>query len=307
MTRFSVIIPCYNASETIKETLKSIQAQTCADLEIICVDDGSTDDTAEVVAKAAMSDTRVKLFRALGKGPSDARNQGVFRHATADIVAFCDSDDLWHEERLADLAATYEDPSIDGAFGVVEFFKQTIGDGRSRSKTPQEPLSIEMLIGENPVCTMSNMTVRRAVFEASGGFDAGMVHNEDLEWLIRLVGQGAKVVGREKLHTFYRTSSGGLSADLLAMKQARETALATAQRFGVEPNAEGEAVHFRYLARRALRLGQGGGTALRMAFMGLRSSPAGFLFPFHRGGATLLAAVLSCVLPRRLSLALFAK
>jgi glycosyltransferase involved in cell wall biosynthesis len=307
MPKFSVVIPCYNASQTIEETLKSIQKQTLSDLEIICVDDGSTDYTVACIVRAAEVDPRIKLFAALGKGPSDARNQGALKHAAAGIVAFCDADDLWHAGKLEDLAATFEDPSVHGAFGGVEFFTAEMGDGRSRSQVPQEPLSIEMLIGENPVCTMSNMTVRREVFAASGGFDARMVHNEDLEWLIRLVGQGAKVVGCEATHTFYRTSTRGLSADLDAMKEARKTALATARRFDVEPTAQGEAIHFRYLARRALRLGQGRASALRMVLMGLRSSPTGFLFPIRRGGATLLGAALACVLPRRLSLVLFAR
>ena len=306
MPSFSVIIPCFNASPTIEETLNSVRGQTFPDWEVICVDDGSTDDTTDIILRVAKTDDRVRLIRASGKGPSDARNQGALHHASAAVVAFCDADDLWHENKLADLKATYDDPSVDGAFGVVEFFKSTVGDSRSRSKVPETPLTVDMLIGENPVCTMSNMSVRQEVFEASGGFNASMVHNEDLEWLIRLVGHGAKIVFRPKVHTRYRASIGGLSADLDAMKAGRQTALATARRLGVEPGAKGEAVHFRYLARRALRLEHGSGTALRMALLGLRSSPVGFLFPLHRGGSTLLASALSCVLPRRLSHALFA-
>lgn len=305
MPTFSIVIPCFNASATISDTLKSIQDQSENDWEALCIDDGSTDETAAVIAAHAASDPRICLIEAEGKGPSDARNQGALHCATGEIIAFCDADDLWDKDKLADLRDTFLDPAVDGAFGVVGFFTTKPGDAVTRSTTPAAPLSVRMLIGENPVCTMSNMSVRRRVFEASGGFDASMVHNEDLEWLIRLVGQGARVVGRDVFHTWYRASTGGLSADLAAMSAGREAALATAARFGVQPDARGDAIHFRYLARRALRLGYGGQTALRMALLGLRSNPVGFLFPLRRGGATLLASLLACILPRCLSRALF--
>ena len=305
MPAVSIVIPCYNAEATILDTLASLIAQEFTDWEAICVDDGSTDGTPALIRTAALHEPRIRLVANAGKGPSVARNTGALRHAAAPIVAFCDADDLWHAGKLGDVTRALAEPGVGAVYGQIGFFRDTPGDTRVFSTVPATPLTIAMLLGENPVCTMSNLSVRREVFVATGGFDSAMVHNEDLEWLIRLVGDGARVLGLPALHTWYRSSNGGLSTDLAAMEQGRNTALETAARYGVEPAAECHAIHQRYLARRALRLGARPGVALRHAFAGLRQSPAGFFSPARRGLLTLAGAVLAPVLPRPLRNSLF--
>lgn len=307
MAQFSIVIPCFNAATTILETLESLRAQTLTDWEVICVDDGSQDYTGMVVAVAALNDPRIKLVRNQGKGPSAARNFGAMVHATAPIVAFCDADDIWVPGKLADLAIEFADTSVDAVYGQIAFFKDRTADARVFSTVPKQDLTIPMLLGENPVCTTSNVTVRRAVFVEMNGFDENIVHNEDLEWLIRLVGQGARVVGIDRLHVWYRTSATGLSADLCAMAAARKAVTATAKRFDVTPTASANAIHYRYLARRALRLGLGRTVALRFAVLGLITSPRGFFDVPLRGGLTLVGAAARLFMPRALALSLFAR
>lgn len=305
MPKFSVIIPCFNAEATIEATLRSLLAQTCPDWEAICIDDGSTDGTLNILRLLSQSDGRLRYVANMGKGPSAARNQGVKVHACGEIIAFCDADDLWQPTKLAELAGVFENKTVHGAYGKVGFFTKAPGDGHRFSAPGKGWLSIETLLGENPVCTMSNLSIRRSAFVASGGFAEDMVHNEDLEWLIRVVGQGAQIVSLGFLQTWYRTSAKGLSADLGRMEQGRERALATAAGFGVRPSAQSHAIHARYLARRALRTGAGRADALRLAVAGLRQSPDGFLRPYRRGGLTLLGALCATVLPRRLTSAIF--
>lgn len=306
MPKFSIIIPCYNAALTIDSTLTSLQAQSVSDWEIICIDDGSTDVTCEVIRAATAQDSRITLHRNPRKGPSAARNHGAMALATGDIIAFCDADDLWTPTKLTELSETFADPAIDGAFGEIAFFSHIPGDTQVRSTAPSAPLSVQMLLGENPVCTMSNIAVRRATFIRSTGLDETMVHNEDLDWLIRLVGGGARVIGLPVLQTYYRRSAGGLSADLNAMDKGRQQALASAARLGIRPTAAAHATYHRYLARRALRLGLGRTTALRHAAMGLVKSPQGFLLPLHRGVPTLAAAACASLMPATLTRRLFA-
>lgn len=305
MPKFSIIIPCFNAETTLPETLESLRAQTFTDWEAICVDDGSTDATLEQLRRAQMTDPRIKPVRNSGKGPSAARNHGALTLATGDFIAFCDADDLWEPTKLAELAGAFFDKQVDGIFGQVAFFETNPAEASAFSTVPDGALSIPVLLGENPVCTMSNLTLRRSVFVASSGFDAEMVHNEDLEWLIRLVGTGARVVGVPWLQTRYRNSSGGLSANHAEMRRGRERALATARQFGVIPGKASHAIHYRHLARRALRSGAGRFDALRFAIAGLCQSPRGFLSPMRRGGLTLLGALCAVVLPRALSTSLF--
>jgi glycosyltransferase involved in cell wall biosynthesis len=307
MPRFSVVIPCFNAEATLVRTLDSILSQTCPDLEVICVDDGSTDGTRALITAAQARDPRVRLVRNTGKGPSAARNLGAGGVATGEIIAFCDADDLWTRDKLACLGVAFDTPGTDAVYGRVGFFRHHPDDARTWSEVPRGPLGIPQLLGENPVCTMSNLAVRRAAFLASGGFDAGVVHNEDLEWLIRLVGQGARVTGLDRTLTWYRASPDGLSADLRAMARGREAALRTAARFGHQPGARDQAVHLRYLARRALRLGHSRTQAARYALQGLARSPGGFFASPRRGALTLGGALAALVLPRRLSRSLFSR
>ncbi len=91
----SIIIPCHNAADFLTDTLCSIQAQTFVDWEAVCVDDGSTDGTADFLGQAAASDPRIRLVHTAHAGAGAARNLGV-RHAKAERVLFFDSDDLLH-------------------------------------------------------------------------------------------------------------------------------------------------------------------------------------------------------------------
>jgi glycosyltransferase involved in cell wall biosynthesis len=305
MPKFSIIIPCFNAQETIVATIDSIKAQSETDWEMICVDDGSTDLTREMILSEGRNDPRIRLVTNTGKGPSVARNLGAEEEATADLIAFCDADDQWAPYKLRELNEVFADRFIDAVYGKIGFFQSDPSDAVVFSTVPRGDLSIDVLLGENPVCTMSNITLCRRVFLNSGGFDVSMVHNEDLEWLIRLVGQGARVIGLPSLQTWYRTSIGGLSTDLAAMLAGRDRAVQTAARFGVEPSNNSHAIHHRYLARRALRVGGGRADALRHAMHGLAHSPVGFLTPFRRGALTLAGAAAAVVLPRSITRALF--
>lgn len=96
----SVIIPCYNCRNYIEHTLRSVQAQTLAPMEIILIDDCSSDDTISVLKSFAKEDSRIKIFaNKHNKGVSYSRNYGV-NVAKGDWIAFLDSDDQWTSDKL---------------------------------------------------------------------------------------------------------------------------------------------------------------------------------------------------------------
>lgn len=305
MPVFSIVMPCFNVADTILETLDSIRAQTFRDWELICVDDGSTDLTRDLISDAAARDRRIKLAYNIGKGPSAARNFGATHLAGGTYIAFCDADDLWVADKLAKTQEMLNASQVDATFGQIAFFQNDPKLAQVFSTVPSQPLSIQTLLGENPVCTMSNLTIRRSSWAAFGGFDPAVVHNEDLEWLIRIVGQGCVVQGSQSLQVWYRNSPNGLSADLTAMQDGRAHAIRTAQSFGLCVPNTAEAIHKRYLARRALRLGHNRIWAAKTACMGFLQSPKGFMSPPRRGALTLAAALLNLALPRHISRALF--
>lgn len=303
MPRFSIILPCFNAQDTILETIQSLVAQTCEDWEVLVVDDGSTDETAAIVMRTTYLDSRIRLIGHSGKGPSAARNAGAAM-ARGEILCFCDANDRWRSDKLARLAEVFEDEYIAGAFGRVAFFDGT--RARAVSGRYRGFLSIDALLGANPVSTLSNMAIRRDAFEDSCGFDTALVQNEDLEWLIRVVGLGFRVIGVDDIMVDYRTGVTGLSSNLNALREGRRAALQTAARFGHVAAARDEAIYLRYLARRALRIGAPASEAIALAFAGCRISPRGWFSDLRRGFLTLCAVVAAPVMPTGLRRALFA-
>jgi GT2 family glycosyltransferase len=258
--KVSVIIPAYNAAPWIAETIASVQQQTFTDWELWVVDDGSGDRTAEIVEHLQSTDRRIQLIRQPNQGVSAARNLGIAQ-SQSEILAFLDADDRWLPNKLSTHLQQFElNRHLGVSFDRVEFLTQagtTTGQystGRLMGLKPQHFLS------ENPTTTTSSWVVRRAVFDQVGGFCPTMSYSEDLEWLLRVLCDGQwQIEGLSHGLTRYRTSDGGLSSDLHRMEAGWNALLQEAQ--GYAPSlvaqhfATAQAIHLRYLARRAVRLG----------------------------------------------------
>lgn len=298
MTAFSVIIPAYLAEATIGETLDSLLAQTFGDFEAIVLDDASPDRTAAIVEAYAAYDRRIRLVRLEKCGPSRARNLGV-EQAQGEWIAFLDADDLWAPHKLAALAAAAARPGAPAAlYGRTAFFRDDPAAARTVSPVKSAALTPLDLLRENAVCTLSNLAVERAAFMAVGGFDPKIVHGEDVEFMMRLSARGGRIEAIDDVLVFYRASDSGLSANLAAMRAGWLAALTTARRLAVPLERSdiraAEAVHLRYLARRALRVRAGRMTALSLAARAIVLSPAAFFGDPRRGVLTLAGA---CTIP----------
>src|SRR5688572_7449441 len=196
----SVVIPTYNRAHTVTDAIRSVLLQSFTDLELIVVDDGSTDDTAARIG--GIPDARLRYVGGRHAGVSAARNLGV-REATGALIAFLDSDDLWQPDKLAyDVECLARHPTVDAVFTDLEkrhgdrvypsFMRQTaVFSRRLRGPVPPEGLVLEpremrlCLLEEVPI-KPSALTVRRRAFEAVGGFDESWSSSEDWEFLLRL-------------------------------------------------------------------------------------------------------------------------
>ncbi|MEL6167485.1 MAG: glycosyltransferase [Pseudomonadota bacterium] len=307
MPHVSVVIPCYNASATLDRTLASLMAQTFTDWEAICVDDGSSDNTLARLYEVARADARFRVVQQENAGPSVARNRGV-ELASGRIVSFLDADDLWRPGKLASVVGAFSQfPDAGAVYGQIAFFRNEDEDDATTSTVTPGVLALDTCLGENPVCTLSNLSVERAAFLLSGGFDPSMVHGEDLEWLVRGVLAGLPVIGVDEPHVRYRASEEGLSANLMAMHSGWRRAVSGARvALGAKALQQAEAVHLRYLARRALRMGKPAHVALGLAARGLALGPRAFLGGRHRGPATLLGCLAAPFLPTALRRRAFA-
>lgn len=115
MDKVSIIVPVYNSEKYIEKTLNSVLSQTYENIEIIVVDDGSTDNSREIVEKIAQTDTRLRYFKIKNGGPGNARNVGMSK-ATGEYIGFCDGDDIIKPEMYERLVSYIEKANADIAF-----------------------------------------------------------------------------------------------------------------------------------------------------------------------------------------------
>ena len=306
--RFSVIIPVHNAERTIVAAVQSVRAQSFKDFEIILIDDGSSDDSVRAMLPFAGNDHRVRLFSKNQEGVSVTRNFGA-QLARGELIAFLDADDCWRPNKLLQhdrLHGIYQ--GIEASFAKIAFRSEredgTLADPLTYSTVQVDPLRLDAVLSENPVCTTSNMVIKRETFLAMGGFQDGMNHAEDQEFLARFVDQGRKIAGIDQCLVDYRLSPDGLSCDYEAMLAGwRKLAAKYEGRFDMRRS---EAIYCRYLARRILRAGGPAPLARQMAFDGLRADYRGFFSDTRRGGLTLGAAIGSSLLPQAVRTSVFA-
>lgn len=269
----SVVVPAFNAERTLPATLLSLRSQTCRDLEIIVVDDGSTDDTAKIAAETARHDPRVRLVRQGNRGLAGARNSGIHA-ATGSYIGFCDADDLWLPEKLATHILHLEHaPQVGLSFAGSAL----IDDAGARIGHAQRPrlrdITPAHVFKRNPVGNGSTPVVRRAVLEALAYrpdtehardwvFDETFRQSEDIEcWLRLCLTTDWIVEGVPGLLTEYRLSAGGLSARTEAQLASWERMVAKlrpeAPEFFDRYEPAARAYQLRYLARRAITGGDG--------------------------------------------------
>lgn len=303
----SIILPVFNAERTLATTLESVLQQSFSKYELIAVDDGSTDKSLKILLDLADRDDRVRVISRANSGVASSRNMGAAM-ANGLLLAFLDADDVWHPDKLARHVQFHKPgQNVDISYARIAFVDgdhPTMLTPKTTSSIHHHPLTTAELIAENPACTMSNLVVRKRVFDRVGGFRDGMSYAEDQEWLVRAAAMGYAIKGIDDILVDYRLSPDGLSVNLDKMYDGWR---AIAQDYHDQidlPSAE--AVYCRYLSRRALRAGASPKTAWYFAKRGMQLEPEAFLADRKRGAMTLLCALLARVLPRRARLFLFA-
>ena len=178
---FSVIIPTYNRGPFLEKAVLSVLNQTYTDLELIVVDDGSTDGTEKLIS--SITDTRLKYLKQQNYGVSRARNRGL-EISRGNLAAFLDSDDLWKPEKLR-VTAEYIKlfPNINIFHTEETWFRR--GEALCQKKKHTKP-SGWVYQNALPICCigMSTSVVKRKVFDEIGVFDETLEACEDYDlWL----------------------------------------------------------------------------------------------------------------------------
>lgn len=279
MPTVSVIVPVYNVERYVADAIASVLAQTWTDFELLAIDDGSSDRSAEIIR--GFSDPRIRLIAQSNRGLAGARNAGI-RHARGRYLAFLDSDDLWHPEKLArHLEHLEARPEVGVSYCPSEF----IDDEGRRLGYFQSPklrgIEARDVLLRNPVGNGSAPVIRRETFAAiryvklhdgvseDWYFDESFRQSEDIEcWMRIALTTPWRFEGIAEALTLYRVNAGGLSANLgrqlATWERALDKARAVAPDFVARWGSLARAFQLRYLARRAVRLGDSA-QAIRLA------------------------------------------
>jgi len=201
----SCLVPVFNGERYLGEALDSILAQTYEAIELIVVDDGSTDGTGEVVAHYG---DRVGYVRQNNQGAPTARNVGLSM-AAGEFVAFLDADDLWHPEKLERQMARFEARSeLD--LCVTHLQRFWIPELETERKRFQDHRFAEVL----PGYVTQTLLARRSLFNSVGNFDTSRRVGDPMDWFLRAAEQGAVMELLPDLLVYQRMHENNLSVKL---------------------------------------------------------------------------------------------
>ena len=183
----SVVITCYNYGHFIAEAIESVLQQTLSDVEILIIDDGSTDNSGEI-AQRYLVDSRVHYFRQDNGGQAKAKNAGI-RHSTGEFIAFLDADDRWTPDKLQKQVVLFQDSQVGVVFSRAKYIDKD-GDEISFKLTgrwlqPKRGKVTEELFMDNFV-PFSSSIVRKECFDRFGTFDETLKMGIDWDLWLRI-------------------------------------------------------------------------------------------------------------------------
>lgn len=197
----SAIIPVYNGERFLAEAVDSVLRQPHRVLEIIVVDDGSTDTTPDI---ARSLDPSVRYVRQPNGGPPVARNHGL-RLVRGDIVGFLDVDDLWVPDKLEiQLPKLTLAPGADVVVGRTQAMRPvpSPAGGKTAWEIWEEPWTAPQL---------GSALFRRSVFERVGQFDETQRYCDDVDWFLRAAEAGISIVRHDDIGVYYRRHETNLT------------------------------------------------------------------------------------------------
>lgn len=228
----SVVVPVFNGEKTIEETINSILNQTFQDIEVIIINDGSTDATLETIKK--ISDSRIKIFSYPNAGLSASRNRGISQ-AKGEYISFIDADDLWTSDKLeSQWQALQKNPQAAVAYSWTDYIDESSKFLKSGRRIKVNGDAFSKLLITNFLENGSNPLIRQNALEKVGGFDESLPAAEDKDMWLRLAAN-YEFVCVEKPQILYRTSTSSMSTNL---KRQEAASLKVIERSFSYPKAE---------------------------------------------------------------------
>jgi len=206
----SVIMPMYNAERFVAQALNSIFAQDHAALDVIVIDDGSTDRSREIVDWYR---DRIRVIEQPNSGPAAARNAGLAQ-MRGEFVAFLDADDLWHPAKLsAQLNEFALDPDLEVSICKIRNFWD--GDPAQAESELRRREYVPVMVG----IVVQALLVRRSVFDELDGFDTSFRFGEDTDFYVRMSQRGTEGRLIDKELGYRRVHENNLTVDFPRQKE----------------------------------------------------------------------------------------
>lgn len=227
----SVVIPVYNRIDTIEKAVESIRRQTCKNVEIIIIDDGSADGTYNILKKLEKTENSIRIFTQEHKGANAARNLGIEK-SKGEFIAFQDSDDEWLPDKLEKQIRYMEEKHFDVCYCPFYLYssnEEQIFPRDYQDKQKYEQELIKILRCCNVISTQT-LVIRRNIISDVGIFDEDMPRYQDYEYVIRIIQK--KKIGyiSKPLVKVFRTKNS-ISNDDKKLKDAEIKLLAKHKNF----------------------------------------------------------------------------
>lgn len=313
MPKVSVVMPVYNVEHYVGQAIESVLSQRFTDFELLIIDDTSPDNSVAICQH--YEDPRIRIIRhSENRGLAGARNTGI-RNASGQYIAFLDSDDTWHPDKLRRHIEHLDNDLTIGISFSRSMFMTADGELTGCYQMPRmSGIDAAHCLCRNPVGNGSAAVVRRVVFEQialyddrygvreARYFDEDLRQSEDIAcWLKILLTTEWHMKGIPEALTYYRLNAGGLSAQLYKQLASWEAMITKARPLAPELiehwESRARAYQLRYLSRQAIRL-YDGDTALTLVLKALNTDRKILWEEPARTLTTLTAAVLLKGLPR---------
>lgn len=194
----SVIIPLFNDAPYIQKAIKSVLSQGIEKIEVIVIDDGSTDNFAEKIN--AINDPRIQLIKQVNSGAAEARNNGI-RNAKGELIAFLDADDIWAANKLKRQLDTLTNNKVNMIYGQVkEFYDSSINGYADLQK------DVKTFVGYSPI----TLLISKSDFLRVGDFQSKWKVAEFIDWYDRAKHMGLAEIVLPDVLAFRRIHEGNI-------------------------------------------------------------------------------------------------
>lgn len=231
----TVIIPCYNSAKYIAETIGSVQKQTHTDLELICVDNGSQDETCAIIKSFALQDSRIRLLHEPKKGANFARNLGI-KNSSGIALQFLDSDDFLVPDKIELQLSKLLSDNAD----VVVSDRQVMDENLDLclQKLTFEELEEDLLsVSIKKIISTGNPLFHRRAVNQVGGWDENLTSAQDWDFNIRMALTCKKIIYMPGSFYYSRKLNSSLSSDWIQVNENSVKVLNTHRSIIMESNA----------------------------------------------------------------------